>query len=81
VTALAADVLCGIRQPDGQVISCQLLARDTDDVEVQMFMGRERVYSRRFLNRSSAELEADSMKERVIAAVGGVALSGRRVPR
>jgi len=72
-------MLWGVRQPGGEVISCRLLARDPYDFEVMMFVGRERVHSRRFLNRLSAELEADAMKDRVIAAVGGVPLAGRRV--
>jgi hypothetical protein len=76
---VTAEVLWGVRQPNGEVISCRLFKGDAYDFEVMMFVGRERVHSRRFPNRSSAELEADSMKDRIIAAVGGVPLAGRRV--
>jgi hypothetical protein len=65
------QVLWAIRQADGQIISCELL-EDAQAFELVLCAGNERVSARRYLSRGSAELEAESMKERMVASVCGL---------
>jgi hypothetical protein len=43
-----------------------------------LLLNGERVHSRRSLTRLNALLEADAMRDRVLASVGGVAVMERR---
>jgi len=70
-----AEVLWALKQADGQVISCKLIAQDADKFELALFAGEERVIARRYLSSGSAELEAESMKERVRASVKGMLMN------
>jgi hypothetical protein len=76
-----AETLWSIRQSDGQVISCQLRADDNGHCDVLLQVNGERMSERRFLSHASAELQADAMKDRMIAAVRGVLVTARRMRR
>jgi hypothetical protein len=64
--------LWALRQADGQLISCKLVTEDIHTFNLMLFAGDVRVCTRRYLSRMSAELEAESLKERMIASVRGV---------
>jgi hypothetical protein len=76
--SVVVEVVWAIRQPDGMVISCELRTVNKYNFELVLLADRARTYSQQFLTRLNALLEADAMRDRVIAAVGGAPVVDRR---
>jgi hypothetical protein len=66
-----------ILQPNRDAISCQVRADDQGHFNVVLIMNGMRVSDRRCLSYSAAELEADAMKDRMLASVRGVLVTER----
>jgi len=60
------------------VISCQVRADHHGSFDVVLLLNGEHVSDRRFLSFTAAELEADAMKDRMLATVQGVLVTERR---